>query len=774
MEIESNQIGVTYDCDVLVIGSGVSGYCAAIQAARCDCNTILLEKDEVLGGNSGPNLGVSITGAGRYNAFATETGIIQELQEDAAWTHAFTHVSAGTLSFNISRRYEAVVQEHLEKVRVFVLKRHYARLPIMNKNRIVGVIAEDLAAFSTVKITVRHVVIEASGDGHIAALAGADFDMGSEGKDEFGERSAPSERVRLVQGTSLVMIVHKTNHEVIFHPPANNFPFRPRIWQSSISSFFHHHQRWFSQTANIMFLYITETGGHMDTIKDDAEIYERLLKQLWAEWNHIKNGPHKEEAKYWDLLWVSPKAGKRESRRFLGDYLLTQTDVEEGRRFPDDIGYGGHDLDDHQPLRDGANIISHSVPPLYGIPYRCCYSRNIVNLLLAGRLISATHLAHSSTRVMRTGAAIGQAVGMAAGLCCYYNCTPRDIYDARIGELQEKLLRFDATILAKSLDPKCDLALSSTVGATSEIRFNDQTPDQFVPLITHAGNILWDWNPHPDYVELFLRNDSEIEQTISLSIYRTRRDPKWKNFDDFHTYGWDDLRDTMFKKITTVETIVPVCFEDWHRIEFSEPVYIGEKDPASDDDRLLIALEKNQNVSWATARRTCEVAEMVEHSPYTAQWRTLGVMGTMRISPVLPLGEAENLINGYHRRFSRGPTNMWISDPSQGFPQDIILSWSQPQKFNRVTLTFDNLPWHHHNNPWESGKKVLDILVKAYTLDIWKNKEWEVMAKETCNRHRFRTHTFEQVVTDRLRLRILSTHGEKQSARVYQVSVYNI
>src|SRR5512137_2418401 len=95
MEPVHDQIVRRYACDVLVIGSGVSGYCAAIQAGRLGCRTILIEKDEVLGGNAGPNLGVGITGADRYNHYAAETGIIQELQEEASWCMAFTQIQKG-------------------------------------------------------------------------------------------------------------------------------------------------------------------------------------------------------------------------------------------------------------------------------------------------------------------------------------------------------------------------------------------------------------------------------------------------------------------------------------------------------------------------------------------------------------------------------------------------------------------------------------------------------------------------------------------------------
>lgn len=776
--VEYGETELTYDCDVLVIGSGVSGYCAAIQAGRCGFKTILIEKDEVLGGNSGPNLGVGITGADRYNAYATESGIIQEIQEDAAWTQAYTHVSSGTMPYNISRRFEAVVQEHLEKAGVQILKRHFGKQPIMDGHRVVALLAVDLAAFRVVRIDVRHVVVEASGDGHIGMLAGADFDMGTEGKDEFGERSAPLKRTNLVQGTSLVAIAHRVDHEVVFIPPADTPPdFHPRIWHGAISGFLHHHSGMLSGRADLKFLYITETGGHMDTIRDDGEIYEMLLKQLWAEWNHIKNGPHKEEARCWDLLWVSPKAGKRESRRFLGDYVLTQTDLEEGHCFPDDIAYGGHDLDDHRPLGDGSDIFGYSIPPLYGIPYRCCYSRNISNMLLAGRLISATHLAHSSARIMRTGAAIGQAVGMAAALCCEHDCTPRDVYRDRFGDLQQSLLRADAAILAKPLERKPgnlvpDLARSATVTATSEVRLNDQIPGKFVPLIAHAGNVLWDWCPQLDNAEFFLKNDSHIDQQLRVTVYRTKCESKWKNLADFHSYGRNDLRVEAFEELTAVDAVLPAGYEGWYRIDFQESVSIGEKDVCSDDDRVLIALHQNRNVSWAVTEKMPEIAEMVELSHQRPEWKPLRVMGTMKLTPAPKPGEAENVINSYPRRFSRGSTNMWISNPEQKLPQELTLSWSEPQEFDRVVLTFDNLPQRRHENPWESGKRVLDFCVRGYELSAWENGQWKLIAREESNYHRFRTHSFKTLISSRLRLRILNTHGGTQSARVYQINVY--
>ena len=241
---------------------------------------------------------------------------------------------------------------------------------------------------------------------------------------------------------------------------------------------------------------------------------------------------------------------------------------------------------------------------------------------------------------------------------------------------------------------------------------------------------------------------------------------------DFHNYGWNDLRAEAFEELIISDAILPARYEGWYKIDFPTGFSIGEKDVCSDDDRILIALSQNRNVSWAVLDSPNEVAEMVEFSHQRPEWKPLRVMGAMKLNPPPKLGESENVINGFHRRFSRGPTNMWISNPAQELPQDLILSWSEPQKFSHVELTFDNLPRQRHENPWESGKRVLGFCVKGYELSIWEDGTWRTLTKEKCNYNRFRTHSFDMLTTTKLRLRILSTHGGIQSARVCQLRVY--
>ena len=787
-----------YETDVLVIGAGVSGYCAAIQAARAGADVVLLEKDSVLGGNSGPNLGVHISGADRYHHFSSETGIIGQLSEEKAWCMAQTQVSPGTLNCNISRRYEAIVQTALEAAGVRLLKRHEARRPIVEGGRIVGVEVEDTAAFCTKQIDVRHVVIEASGDGEIGALAGAEFRFGRESQREHGERSAPAEADCLVQGSSLMAIAQNTHRPIEFVPPPGLPPFQPRLWFHKPGDAWH--ERAFRDELDLIFLYVTETGGQLDTIRDDGAIYETLLKQLWAEWDHLKNGPHRGLTQTWDLVWVSPKAGKRESRRFLGDVIVTQQDLEDGRIFPDAVAYGGFDLDVHEPAGDTADIVSYSIPPLYSIAYRALYSRNVQNLFLAGRLISATHLAHSSTRLMRTGGAIGQAVGMAAAMCVENRCGPRQLAaDQKLLEqLQQRLLRHDATILGVSNSDPSDLARRASVEASSETVFNEQRLDDWLPMDRPRGLILYDWPARPRRVELYLRNKSDRAKTARLKLSRADSARRWKTHEEFTAWRWRDCRAERFKAIAKFESNIAPKSEGWVCFTLPDSFELDAKDPACEEDRLLCELAADAELEWGVCETPCEIALSVEKADDGSFWRPLvdtkctdggveypdphmpppclphGRRLLLRIDPPPPLGEAQNVINGHNRRLSSGPANMWISRCDAPLPQSITLRFPSPVTCNSVIVTFDTLADDYHQMPHNYGPRAAPMCVKNYRIETCAGGKWHTVVRVEGNYNRRRVHEFTRQNADALRLVVESVNDEtRYSARVYEIRVYD-
>jgi hypothetical protein len=211
-----------------------------------------------------------------------------------------------------------------------------------------------------------------------------------------------------------------------------------------------------------------EVGGLQDTIRDAEAIRDELMRVAWGVWDYVKNrAPQRKEAENWALEWIGSLPGKRESRRYVGAYVLTQKDISAGGKFEDIVAYGGWSMDDHHPAGiyyPGRPTEFHPAPSPFGIPYRCLYSRNISNLLFAGRNISATHAALSATRVMGTCALLGQAAGTAAALCVQKGCVPRDLYPSDISRLQA-LLMDDDMWLPGLLRPISPLAKSATLRA---------------------------------------------------------------------------------------------------------------------------------------------------------------------------------------------------------------------------------------------------------------------------------------------------------------------
>lgn len=215
-------------------------------------------------------------------------------------------------------------------------------------------------------------------------------------------------------------------------------------------------------------------GDHQNAISDCEEIRDDLLKTVFGIWDHIKNGGD-HGAENLALDWVGFLPGKRESRRLLGDYVLREQDLVESRRFEDAVAYGGWPIDDHviggmrSPEPPNRSI---RLDDVYQIPYRCLYSKNIGNLMLAGRAISVSHLAFGSTRVMGTCSVVGQAVGTAAAMAVAKDATPRDLC-SDIDELQQSLLRDDCYIpWVYSHDPK-DLARSASISCSSSTAEGD-------------------------------------------------------------------------------------------------------------------------------------------------------------------------------------------------------------------------------------------------------------------------------------------------------------
>jgi len=451
--------------------------------------------------------------------------------------------------------------------------------------------------------------------------------------------------------------------------------------------------------------------------------------------------------------------------------------------FPDAVAYGGYAVDLHDPVGTQVRVVFHSVPPLYGIPFRCLYSKDLDNLLLAGRLISVTHMALGTVRLQKTLGAAGQAVGAAAYLCKKHFCSARGVYEHHIHALQQLLLRHDATILSvRNEDPE-DLARSAVVTASSETRFECTEMTDALPMDVTRGIMLWDWGKTVEEVELYLRNETDQDLPVELTLSFYQNAQKWKEghggTKPAHVSGpanrmeWgNDTTVERFRPVARTCVVVPADFEGWVRFRFPEPVSLAEKDWTSDEERVLLTLPPVPGIAWARHDRPYDFAVRCWAKEGEVRYRTEPDAHLFRIHPRPPYGEAANVINGWNRRYATNPVNMWISRHGAPLPQQLTLQFEEPRTISRIHLTFDTLYRSYREMPFNDGKRVSGMCVRDYDLEIRDGCAWSTVASVTENYRRFRVHTFPSVAAQKVRLMVHAMNDPAWTARVYEVRVY--
>ncbi len=427
---------IEYNCDFCVIGGGLAGTIAALSAARKGANVVLIQDRPMLGGNSSSEIRMWVRGA--KGTFNREGGILAEFEEENIYRNP---TLAPTL-------WDSVLYGKIKENDNVTLLLNSSCLDAECENgKIVSVTAWQLTTYTYHKVKAKYFA-DCSGDSILAPLTGAMHRLGREAKHEFNEDIGPEITDQKTMGMSLLIQARETDKPIKYIPPTwankyesdEDFAIIPYL-EGQHATFRDH--KIGTSGCNLWWM---ELGGDTGVpIENTEETRDELIKVAFGIWDHIKNkGEHGYEN--WELEWVGFLPGKRESRRYVSDHVLTQRDVEGGGNFQDVIAYGGWPMDDHNPMGMKANKKSdapssfYPAPSPYGIPYRCLYSKNIENLFFAGRNISATHAALSSTRVMATCSLIGQAVGNAAAICVKNNCSPRDVYKDYMKTLQQEIL----------------------------------------------------------------------------------------------------------------------------------------------------------------------------------------------------------------------------------------------------------------------------------------------------------------------------------------------
>lgn len=478
-----------HKADICVIGGGLAGMCAAIAAARRGSQVILVHDRPVFGGNCSSEIRMWPLGA--HGSNRRETGIFEELVLNNMYRNP-------TRNYPIwdAVLFEAVrFQSGLESL----LNCTVNDIEMADEGHIRAVYGWQLTTYQTHYIEA-DIFIDCSGDSILAALSGAQHRHGREARECYGEDAAPETADRQTMGNSCLLQARETAGAIKFTPPEWA---RKLNDEDNLKTRDHRPDSY--RDNNFWWL---ELGGNKNTIEDAEEIRDDLLALSFGVWDHIKNqGEH--NAENWELDWMGFLPGKRESRRYIGDHILTQREVQAGEKFDDIIAYGGWQIDDHPPMgfdHKGDPTTYYPCPSPFGIPYRCLYSVNIDNLMFAGRNISVTHAAMAASRVMATCAMLGQAAGTAAAIAAKHQITPRGVND-RISELQQCLMEDDCWLpgLCRKVSEDCLSAELCAECANADNLRNgvDRPTDEggdngcFVPLGSDITYTL----PSPSYIE---------------------------------------------------------------------------------------------------------------------------------------------------------------------------------------------------------------------------------------------------------------------------------
>ena len=406
--------------DLVVAGGGIAGMCAAAAAARNGLKVALVNDRPVLGGNNSSEIRVHLGG---YVEMEPYKGLGRMIRE-------FGHTEKGNARPAESYQ-DWKKQAFIDAEENIDLYAPYHVIAVDTKASEIGsVTAVHIETGEKVRLHGR-LFADCTGDGTVGFLAGADWTMGRESRDEYGERSAPVKADDMVMGASVQWYSRKCPQKTVFP----EFSYGVAFNASNCEKVTMGEWTW-------------ETGMNRDQIADAERVRDYGLLVIYSNWSWLKN--HSGDAAYADrsLDWVAYIAGKRESRRLLGDHVLSQQDIDRDIQYEDasftttwsvDLHFPDPKNSGKFPGNEFKSATVHDWIHPYAVPYRCLYSRNIWNLFMAGRDISCTHVALGTVRVMRTTGMMGEVVGMAAALCIKNGCLPRGVYQHHLPELKRMM-----------------------------------------------------------------------------------------------------------------------------------------------------------------------------------------------------------------------------------------------------------------------------------------------------------------------------------------------
>ncbi len=442
--------------DFVVVGAGPGGVPAAISAARAGLKTALICARPYVGGNASEEGTIGFDGAGGKNPGNHETGIANEIKRYRE---------------HYKTSWQKALEMLIEKEPLLTLYTNSMCTDAVSENNLITSVEITNTLTLEKSVISAPLFADCTGDGWLGYYAGAAYRVGREAKHQYNEEFAPESPDTLTMsgcntkthlGFQLLgFYMEEEPQKTEFKAPEWT-PSFPEGTETQRYQKKPHSPEWWLENSN-----------DYDDLWNQEYTRDTLAAINVGYFGWLKTtSPQKDEFANYSLKYLCLHNSKRENRRIIGDYVLTMTDIMDGKKFEDVISYHGWGIDVHHPKgifsgKEGPFHLNTEVP-VSPIPYRCLYSKNIGNLFVASRCSSVSHLALGSTRVESTIATMGQAVGTAAAFCKKYNTLPRGIYESHIKELQQQLLKDDQTIFEISNEDTDDKAKNASIYATSE------------------------------------------------------------------------------------------------------------------------------------------------------------------------------------------------------------------------------------------------------------------------------------------------------------------
>jgi hypothetical protein len=683
---------LTYE--LVVVGGGMAGVCCAITAARQGIKVALIQDRPVLGGNASSEVRLWMLGAtshmGNNNRWSREGGVIDEILVE----NNYRNKEGNPVLFDM-----VLVDKVLAEKNIDLFLNTVAHNIDKSSDKVISKVYAFNPQNQTEYIFSSNLFADCSGDGLVSYLAGASYRIGAEDKEEYNELFAPDKtEYGELLGHSIFFYMKDTGKPVSYVAP--DFALKdieeviPKMMNPEYFNINHHGCKY----------WWLEYGGRIDTIHDTEAIKYELWRVIYGVWDYIKNSGKYPEAANFTLEWVGVIPGKRESRRFKGHYMLTQKDVIEQQNHYDSVAYGGWSIDLHPSdgvysPKNGCNQW-HS-KGVYPIPYRSYVSYDIDNLFIGGRLISASHVAFGSSRVMCTSAHGGQAIGMAAAFCVKEHKNPAYYIDYdKIKIIQQKLIVTGQYIPQLQLNDFGGLATKAEMKVSSELKLSNLNPSgSYFTLIYPVAMLLPLRSGNVPKIKICIK----VKESSTLQIQLRTSHKKFNFTPDFvlleksyELCKGDQELEIHFDELSIESGYYFLCFMKNEDIEIAE------------SDHLITGVMpvynyQNPAVSNYGAQRPTEDIGVDSFEFWCPKRRPIGKNLALSFEPPIEGFNPGNLRTEIFRPVIT--SNAWIADFNDENPT-LSIEWDKKELVSEITLFFDtdadhameNVQMGHHDS----------------------------------------------------------------------------